>query len=178
VVGTMDVLHFDWFSESLLSQTSIIDWTNSGDPTSGEVQTPAKGGGGREFLRSSIRDMGSARGKLQRILKHPMQAAQILFTVQSVLIRHGVAFSTRSVTREALLFLANAWSLEMHGLFHREPEQNLEIALDLVISQMVLPRGWRTINRSAALREELNGVLGDRFPCSHLFLKRAEGGHG
>jgi len=50
--------------------------------------------------------------------------------------------------------------------------KNLAIALDLVISQIILPRASEQLNRLSILREQLLGVfdVDGQFPRSYAFI--------
>ena len=172
MIGTMDTVQFDWFDEDLLSQTTIIHWPDVELAFSpGSSLTPTIPGGETGFLSSCIRNERAARLKLQRLSGWQAQAMRPLREVESLMMKHGVQLPG-SVMAEVNIYLANAWSREGHDLFASSPAHNEDIALDLAISQAVLPRGWETIRRSATLRKGLREVLSNRCPYSQAFLDR------
>jgi len=72
---------------------------------------------------------------------------------------------------QAMIYTANAWSVDGEGLFDPAPDRNLSIALDFAITQSLLLPASETIRISAALHTRLNGLLTNRFPCSEAFLR-------
>ena len=68
-------------------------------------------------------------------------------------------------------FLANSWSAQGVGLFSRSTSANLAIALDLSVSQILLPGAIEAIRQSVDLRKRLVRLLMDRFPRSCAFVE-------
>jgi hypothetical protein len=75
---------------------------------------------------------------------------------------------------EALIYLANAWSNEGVGLFDRQPERNLTIALDLALAQTILPRAEEALRSSVAMRRQLAGLRNSHFPHCTAWLESME----
>jgi hypothetical protein len=111
--------------------------------------------------------------KIQQIFGDQSLALKPLLEVQSILMKHGVDFSTRQVTGEAVIYLSNAWSNLDNGLFHPSMSRNLLIALDFTISQIILPRAWGSIKQSSILLSSLKAFLGNHFPQSISFLNHS-----
>ena len=111
--------------------------------------------------------------KLQRILKEHSQALKPVLETESVLLKFGAKFSTRQVTREAIIYLANAWTSIGNGLFDLSDDRNLEIALDFAIAQSVLPRANPLIRDTEQLRTALLAMFDEKFPNVHSFIERS-----
>lgn len=175
VIGTIDAPWFEWYSEDLLTHTSIINWHDRGiayrfldgllSPESDDIDEE------RVFLSSRIRDEGAAHMKIQRILKDQSEALKPVLEIESVLLKFGAKFSTRQVTREAIIYLSNAWTSIGAGLFDRSHSRNLEIALDFAIAQLVLPRAWSLLQESDRLQTALSAMFDGRFPNTRLFVE-------
>lgn len=176
-IGTLDAHQFQWYSDDLLSQTTIIHWPDTEDALSAHYEyapldTDISPEG--EFLHSRIRTEQSAYSKLQLITSDQQRALLPLIEVERAIMSHGIEFSMRSVTNEVIVYLANAWTEGGRGLFAPSPQRNLKIALDLAISQIVFPRGWKVLSRSVTLREALRSILNDQYKNSLNFLDRLE----
>ena len=171
LVGTMDVPRLDGSDEDLLSMTTLIQWAGSEVETarpSSRVEAIPNGEG--EFLHSLVRDERATRLKLQHVLGKRLPAVWPLIRIEALLRQH-VADPPPSVPGEAMSYLANAWTRQGAGLFDLSPTANLEIALDLSITQSVLPHAQASIQRSPALREELRATLNGKFPRSAALLE-------
>jgi len=171
LVGTMDTPRLDESDEDLLSMTTIIQWAGSeveaARPSSHVEAFP---NGENEFLYSLIRDERAARLKLQHVLGKRLPAVWPLIRIEALLRQH-VADLPPSVPGEAMIYLANAWTRQGAGLFDLSPTANLEIALDLSITQSILPHAQASIQQSPALREELRVMLNGKFPRSAALLE-------
>jgi hypothetical protein len=177
VIGTIDTPSFHWYDNRLLSHTSIIHWQalrKTGEKRQYPIIKELVIDSEEEFFRSRIRSTGSAYLKIQHILGDQSQALKSILEVESILLKHGLTFSTRQVTGEAIIYLANAWTSSYAGLFDDSKVKNLQIALDLAIAQIVLPRGWELIRKSASFRSTLCKALDGHFPRSRNFVKRVE----
>ncbi len=175
-IGIMDTSQFSWYDEDLLSQTSIIYWQEGKDTSNNQhIIEPSLSvsNGKNELLSSCVRTVHAAYLKLMAIIRDQPNALLPLLEVERVMIEHGVDFSPRSVTNEAVIYLSNAWTNFGNGLFARSLSNNLDIALDLVISQTVLPRGWKAFCQSDKLRNSLRDVLSDKFSYSLNLLDRS-----
>jgi hypothetical protein len=174
MVATMDVPRFDWFDQDILSQTTIIRWQKSESATIPLPRIPSKLSNTMQsgFLKCCVRSERKAWKKLEHIPGWGERTLRAILEVESVLMKHGVQLP-RSVLGEALIYLANAWSFKGQGLFDPSPVRNMNFALDMAISQSVLPHGWNRLVNSAGLREDLCNVLGAQFPHSLEFLEYA-----
>jgi energy-coupling factor transporter ATP-binding protein EcfA2 len=174
MLATMDAIRFDWFDENILSEVAIVHWHERELTFSpGFTLVSQMAASDTEFLSSCIRDEQEARLKLQRLIGWQMEISHPLLEVENLLMNYGVKLPT-STMGDVNVYLANAWSKEGNGLFTQSPAHNMNIALDLAISQVVLPRGWETIHRSAALRKGLTEVLSDQYPYAGKFLNRLD----
>lgn len=175
MIGTIDTTLFEWYDENLLPHTNIIQLPEEGKTKHKSDRNLSVSNididGEREFLNSRIRDEGIAHMKLQRILKNQSLALKPVLEIESVLLKFGAKFSTRQVTREAVIYLSNAWTGAGNGLFDRSDARNLEIALDFTISQNVLPRAFPLIRESDRLRTALLAMLDGKFPNVHSFIE-------
>jgi len=173
MLASMDAMVFNWYNEKLLPHTSIIQWQDKSDfpfVQPNFVQDRIGSSLGEEFLRSRIRNEGAAHIKIQNIFGDQSQALKPLLEVESILMKHGIVFSTRQVTSEAVIYLSNAWSNLNNGLFHPARSRNLQIALDLAISQIILPRAWEALTQTSMLVSSLKAFFGNQFPHSTSFL--------
>jgi hypothetical protein len=174
LVGTMDTVQFNWFDEYLLSQTTVIYWpeTSSAFFPCHPLTTMITGNE-TEFLATCIRSERAGRSKLRCLSELRSIAVHPLTRVENLMRTHGVQLPG-SVLEEVIVYFANSWSRDGSGLFDPSPSRNREIALDLATSQILLPHGWETIQRSGFLRSELRETLGDDCPYSQAFLDRLE----
>jgi hypothetical protein len=85
------------------------------------------------------------------------------------LVENSVSICLDQITDEVMINLANSWSRLGNGLFHSSIDRNLSIALDLAISQIVLPCVADEIGCLETLCKQLIKVLADRYPRSAAF---------
>lgn len=170
IVGTIGAIKTNWLDLNLLSQATIIncDLINRISGLPSERISPNHSSE-RGILHSSIRDPQQAFWKLSKILiGHPsgllpfLQVRQILQEIRSV--RFGNSFF------EGIIYLANSWSSNGVGLFDRDIQINLQIALDLAISQSLLLPRLEKISKSLNIQKKLHKILDSGFPlaCSYL----------
>jgi hypothetical protein len=172
-IGTLDNSQFNWYDKDLLPQTNVIHLLDGGDfPRTQVLPKPSSPvpNGKNVILRSSVRDEHSAYMKLLRIIRDQPNAMLQLLEVERAMLEHNVEYSPRSVKNEVIIFLANAWTKDGNGLFDNSLRGNFDIALDLAISQIVLPIGWKAIRRSTRLRRRLGEVLSDKYVYSRKIL--------
>ena len=86
------------------------------------------------------------------------------------LLREEVGSFLYRLMGETIVYLANSWSRLGNGLFAASTPDNLAIALDLAVSQILLPGVVDTIRRVEVLREQLHSVLAGQFPRSNAFI--------
>lgn len=172
LIGTMDTSSFDWWDNDLLSETTIIRLADSS-----AFACPAEEGiaplDERVFLNSCVRTRQAAFCRVHAILKKLHQPLRPLLIIETLLKAHGIPLSNQ-VIEDAIVYLANSWSWLGNGLFNPEISKNLAIALDLVISQILLPRAVEKINRLSILREQLLSVFDGQFPRSYAFIMAVE----
>lgn len=166
IIGTMDIKSFDWWDNDLLLSTTVIRWSEVSVLT-GLIFDQGILLDEREFLQSCIRNRDAAYRKVCPVLKRQHQPLLPLLQVEAVLKRHTTYLD--QITDEVMIYLANSWSRLGNGLFHPLPGRNLAIALDLAISQIVLPRAADEIGCRETLRKRLETVLTDLFPRSAAF---------
>lgn len=176
-IGLMDVRRFSWYDEGLLSQTNVIYWRDGKDDSDDLITLKPSldaYNGKAEWLGFCVKDEEAAYLKLLEIIKELPNALFLLLEVEKILIEHGVEFSSRSVTNEVVIYLANAWTKNGNGLFSPSTYRNLEIALDIAISQIVLPRGWMAYHRSVDSRHKTRELFSEEFAFSRNFLNQLE----
>ena len=170
IVGTMDATQFGWWDGQLLSNTSILPWPEGREKANSQpANVSALSDGEGLFLRSSIRTIRKARRKLARILGWRLKDLQPLSQAAAVIEEHTGQFPKPAID-EAIIYLANCWSEQGHGLFDSLSSRNLAIALDLAIAQSLLPRVNKKVHRSRPFRRELQELLRDQFPQAATFL--------
>jgi len=131
------------------------------------------------FLASRVGNAGRARERLSRIdAAFPERALAALQAINDVLYAHRLHFAYR-VRDDVLMFLANSFDPETGmGLLLPENEANFTLALDLQITQKVLPKlhGLSDTLNSLLARlltyAETNGL---RHTAAKLARMRAQG---
>ena len=169
VTGTMDAGLFRGYETDLLSKTTVLTGTFD-DPPKPYFAPFIPNAPEKHALNTSIRDEASAYTHLYRIPGWHARCLKPALEVISTLLKHDIPLQTRRVTREVLIYLANSWSVAGNGLFARSFYNNLDTALDLAISQILLTRGWEAIRHSPPLRQAVEAVLDKRFTRSHRFI--------
>jgi len=170
LIGTMDTTDFDWWDEDLLSGATVIDWCADKFIPQSEAASESQNFG-CEFLRSRLRNSRKAYEKLLSVVAGTKQPLQAIMLVRSVFRTHGFEFPP-ALLDEVILYLANAWSAQGNGLFDPVTPRNLDIASDLALAQLVLPRSLETVRSSETLQAELHSILKENLPRSSAFLKR------
>jgi len=170
LIGTMDTTRFDWSDDDLLSQATLIQWPEDEIKPTAETDRESFPLGETVFLDSLIRNEATARLKLRRILGSEQQSLRPLLLAERLLNEHKIRLPG-SVRGETLIYLANAWSKEGIGLFDQVTPNNLAIALDLAIVQILLPRMGTIIRDRPTLQRQLRDVM-THFPRSVAFLER------
>jgi hypothetical protein len=167
IIGTMDTNSFDWWDDDLLYSTTVIQWSQESDIPD-PVINQERILGELEFLQSCIRGKDAAYSKVYPVLKHQRQPLYTLLQVKANL--HHYVSCLDLALDEVIIYLANSWSRLGDGLFHPSPDRNLAIALDLAISQILLPRAVEAIRNEESLRDRLMGILTDKYPHSTGFM--------
>lgn len=170
LIGTMDTTDFDWWDEDLLSGATVIDWCADKFIPQSKAASESQNFG-CEFLRSRLRNSRKAYEKLLSVVAGTKQPLQAIMLVRSVFRTHGFEFPP-ALLDEVILYLANAWSAQGNGLFDPVTPRNLDIASDLALAQLVLPRSLETVRSSETLQAELHSILKENLPRSSTFLKR------
>jgi hypothetical protein len=166
IIGTMDTNSFDWWDDDLLLSTTVIQWSQASD-----IPDPLINQGvildEYEFLQSCIRGKDAAYNKVYPVLKHQRQPLYSLLQVEATLRNYISALDL--AMDEVMIYLANSWSRLGDGLFHPSPDRNLAIALDIAITQIMLPRAIDAIRNKETLRDRLISILADKYPRSTGF---------
>ncbi len=170
LIGTMDTDHFRWWSPDLLSNTAIMLWPGEKVRLTGLSPQQSVTQGARLFLQTCVRTEQAAYTRLRRNLHGRRYAFAPLVQVMDLLHEEEV-YLPQTVMNQAVIFLANAWTAEGQGLFApTSAALNLNIALDLVLAQVVLP--WlATDGRIEPVRRRLNQLLAGHFKRSAAFLQ-------
>lgn len=170
LVGTMDVNMFEWLDEDLLSKTSLIHWSPARDTSaapSPQQQLPADIE--ETFLRACVRDVQASYQWLYTILKSQHHSLSPIFETIRVLQKYKISISN-SLVNSAMIYVANAWSALGSGLFSLETAKNLEIAMDLAITQTFLLPIHNSVTASPALQNDLHTIFKFRFPHANAFV--------
>ena len=166
IIGTMDTNSFDWWDDDLLLSTTVIQWSQAS-----EFSEPIINRGvmldEHEFLQSGIRDKDAAYRKIYPVLRQQRQPLYSLLQVEATLRKY--ISSLDLAIDEVMIYLANSWSRLGNGLFHPSPDRNLAIALDLAITQLLLPRAVDEIRSKEMVRDRLLCILADKYPRSAGF---------
>lgn len=171
LIGTMDTSLFSWWDNDLLPVTTILQWPeDTKDIPSDHLERDPFPAGEKIFLSSIVRNETTVYHKIRTILKRNLpsrwaQPMQPLFKIGSILEKNAVPLPT-SIINEAMVYLANAWSGQGYGLFDPSATQNLAIALDYAIAQIVLPRVREPVWHSVSLYKQMKSALGGQFPRS------------
>lgn len=172
IIGTMDTLTFPWSDADLLSQTTIIDCAPTkitGYPSIKIVNPdPLKE---KRLIQSYIRDPQGAFRKLMIILRRIPSALFPLLYVQKIL-RDVVARNSSSMLLEGMIYLSNSWSQMGSGLFNENAQKNLQIAMDLAITQSLLLPNSERITNSNNLRYKLQSIVGNQYPLAVNLLSQ------
>jgi hypothetical protein len=168
LIGTMDTERFDWWDSDLLANTIVIQTAKMTlppckFPKNSAVSTE------QEFLHSCIRGRKAVYFKIHSILRWQRQPLRPLMQIEA-LLREEVGSFLYRLMGETIVYLANSWSRLGNGLFAASTPDNLAIALDLAVSQILLPGVVDTIRRVEVLREQLHSVLAGQFPRSNAFI--------
>ncbi len=166
IIGTMDTNTFDWWDDDLLCSTTVIQWSQTKEPAEPKLNNKIMLNG-FEFLQSCIRGKDAAYRKVYPVLRLQRQPLYSLLQVEAVLRKY--ISSLVLVLDEVMIYLANSWSRLGDGLFHPSPDRNLAIALDMSITQILLPRAVDVIRSKKMLRDRLVCILADKYPRSASF---------
>jgi hypothetical protein len=170
LIGTLDTEGFNWRDDDLLSGGTVIEWSASicAQQTAVVGESPDFG---YEFMRSSMRNSRRAYKKLLSVVAGIRQPLQIIMLLRGVFRTHGFELPP-DLLNDVILYLANAWSKKGMGLFDPVTARNLEIAFDMALAQLVLPRSRKTILSSEKLQTQLCSIMKQHLPRSSAFLKK------
>ena len=172
IIGTMDILRFRWSDADLLSQTTIIDCAPikmTGRQTIDRMSPdPLRE---KRLIRSFIRDPQRAFRKVMIILRRLPSALFPLLQVQQIL-QKVVSKNSSNMLLDGMVYLSNSWSQMGSGLFDEDPQNNLQIAMDLAITQSLLFPYREIIADSNNLHGKLQRVLGNQYPLASGFLSQ------
>jgi len=73
---------------------------------------------------------------------------------------------------EGMIYLSNSWSQKGSGLFDENPKKNLQIAMDLAITQSLLLPNSEKIANSNNLRDKLQKILDNQYPLATNLLSQ------
>lgn len=73
---------------------------------------------------------------------------------------------------EGIIYLSNSWSQMGSGLFDENPQKNLQIAMDLAITQSLLLPNSEKIANSNNLRDKLQKILDNQYPLATNLLSQ------
>lgn len=170
IVGTMDTDDYRWWDAALLSKTSVIQVGKYNLPHN---ITPDKAAliNVRELM-SSIRETNMACKRLKSLLAGEKQTFAHFFQIQEIMDRHNIPVPA-NLMEDVVIYLANAWSSSGEGLFSiADPHTNFEIATDILIAQLLLPRIQDALQTSSGFRQEMLRVLQLYYPSSFAYLSQ------
>ncbi len=173
LIGTIDIPLHRWFEdEDLLAQATIIHW-----PQDKAVDARPLHARIAQLFDDNALEMGyicsanEARRQLNRCSAWQKDVQATLINLLGWLVKHGAPLPTRVIMDEAFIYLANSFSKQGAGLFTIDPRKNLRIALDFALAQIVLPRAWKELRRSAMLRGALKDQLGAGFQQTRRLIE-------
>jgi len=170
LIGTLDTEDFNSRDDDVLSAGSIVKW--SADKGIAQVAVAGESPDfGHEFICSSLHDSRRAYKKLLSVVAGIKQPLQIIMLLRSVFRTQGSELPP-DLLNDVILYIANAWSRRGIGLFDPVAARNLEIAFDMALAQLVLPRSRKTILSSEKLQTHLCSILKEHLPRSSAFLKK------
>ncbi len=175
-IGTIDMPIFNWFDNAaLLSQATVIHW-----PTGEERSMPGRPSSPsppqvdtQVFNTARFHRVSEAQAKLGKFLAWREHFQPVLIHLAGWLLKHGVQVPSRVIMDEAAIYMANAFSKQDVGLFASDTTQNLRVALDFALAQIVLPRAWKELCRSDLLREIISDQLGEEFPHARWVVEQS-----
>ncbi|MFA5788226.1 MAG: hypothetical protein WDA71_14780 [Actinomycetota bacterium] len=164
LVGTLDEPAVRGWDLDLFPQTCVVTWSprpappvargHTGDGTSPE---------GLPLHSLSVRTSQAACQKIRQIEGYRPQALKPLFELAQLLGDSRMPAPSR-IIGEAVVFIANAWSFDGVGLFDRDGEDNLMLALDAALASSILPHVAPIVaTLSIASRRSLRALLAN-FP--------------
>ncbi|HLA99279.1 MAG TPA: hypothetical protein VJL34_12560 [Anaerolineales bacterium] len=177
LIGTMDVVRYDWWDPYLIAQTNVVMQSQARAEKSSPLLPEAPVlSWEREFMRSIVRTDQAVFRKLHNVLgwrrsRWLRQPFQPLLEIEALMETLGVQLPPAAI-REALVYLANAWTRRGSSLFDPSPLKNLSIALDLAIAQTILPHVVERIGSSRVTFDGLQNALDVKFPRSAAFLEK------
>ena len=116
-----------------------------------------------DFCKVCIHDERSACQRLRQILGRDTQPLRPLLQIEALLQHSGVRVG-RSEYSQAVVYLANAWSANVAGLFERGARPNMRAAMDIAIERMLLSYTGEISLGPADLSQALRKVVGDDYP--------------
>lgn len=170
IIGTIDTTRFDWLDHDLLSQATIIDCTPVKSVSLLDMGNIADDPGReKNLIQSCVRDPQKAFRKMFNILRR-LPSALLPFLRAKQLIQKVVSNYSANLLAEGMIYLANSWSYTGQGLFDRDRNKNLQIAMDLAITQSLLLPASHEIAQSDNLQTRLQKVLGNHFPHASDYI--------
>jgi hypothetical protein len=172
IVGTMDTIKFNWLDHDLLSQATII---HCAPIESAHVQ--ALGNLARNpmreksLIRSCVRDPQRAFRKLFGLLRS-LPSALLPFLQANQILQKFLSTRATNALQEGMIYLANSWSSTGQGLFNENRQNNLQIAMDLAITQSLLLPSSDEIAQSERLQTKLQKVLRSQSPQASAYINQ------
>lgn len=164
LVGTLDDGPTHGWDLALFPQVAVVQWSPERPrlPIVPSAGIPAQSLG--LPLRSlSVRTAHAASRKLRQIRGYPPDGLKPVIQLARSLEGSSMPAPSR-IIGEVLIFVANAWSFDGVGLFDRDPEHNLMLAVDAAFASSILPHVASLLTASSdASRRSLEANLAD-FP--------------
>lgn len=176
LIGTMDVTAAPEVDAGLYAHTTVVSWAATA------TQRPAKSAAspshderdvadrGMIFLSAAIRDEHLAWEKLAGVVGWQQINLKVWRAARAIIHKHGVTVPD-VVQAETIIYLANAWDGHGSGLFANDVIDNLTVAQDFALAQLLLPRLRRELREVPSFVADLERLAGARLPVSSAWLK-------
>jgi hypothetical protein len=173
IIGTLDLAKFIWHDNSeAYDLITVINWPEENDLELYESELEACIGNDLALYRQSkIRKPANAWKKLQAIAGWRTACLAPVLELISILVDQQLPVSPRKITDEAIIYLANSWSIHGRGLYSGVFSENLSKSLDRVLIQTVLPNDWRAIYKRNQIVKRIQDFIGDHFPVTNAVLE-------
>jgi hypothetical protein len=168
ITGTLNAEHDEMpILSPEVHHLAMTIWVNPGQCPPGRKQngrSRAKLDWQQTFITSGTRSGEEARAKLARILPDDCVPLAPLDELARLL---GTGRFSSSTCEKAWLYLANAFEEQGRGLFVHAPMENLAIAQDYAMAQIVIPAVRGRWARTPWMEETVTNYLAPRLPRAY-----------
>jgi hypothetical protein len=170
VIGTMDSDWRNTTNDDFHRAGSVITWQAEPARNSSSVPQSIDCMEAQAlFLKSRVNDGQAATVKLASLWVDVSSAIQFVGQIVGILDEHGDRPPV-PLMDHAMIYLANAWSNDGCGLFAKQHQENLEIALDSLVARELLQPVLERMSEPGSRIGQLKATLGDRFAQAHRVL--------